>query len=683
MFKNMKLATKLGLGFGAVVLLMVALGVTGYIMFGRIDANATELSGHYIPAAKYATDVSELALNCRREEKNYLINHNEKYYQLAQGILEKLNEDLGKIDKLANEYDDTALAEQSRHARHVISQYGQLFEQAVVNTRANKVAAKAMDEKGRIVSNAAQNYVKDKQEEYNKATGEAKNKLLKARSIANMINQNVYRTRLREKEYIIHPDPNTWKRLTKHVADLKQGLVDLRKISTAAEDIQKIDAATKGTEEYLAAAKTWVANDQKLHEEILPKMKDAGDDAMETAAKAAVGAWGHADQSTADVTSIIASSNVIIIVSLIIGVVVGISLAVVITRGITRPVNRIVTGLTEGAQQTTAASTQVSAASQSLAEGSAEQAAAVEETAASVEEISAMVKQTAKNAQNANEMAKNNAANAGEAKSLSDSASEYAGKGQTAMKNLGEVIDNIKASSEETAGIIKTINEIAFQTNLLALNAAVEAARAGEAGKGFAVVAEEVRNLAQRSAEASGDTARLLEESQKYAANGVAASKEVADTLTEIGEVVQKVSINIAEVTAASDEQSRLTDEIARASDEQAEGISQINTGVAQMDTVTQSNAANAEETASASEELSAQAEELFGQVNQLKALVNGASAVAASQPAAFKPQRVATTRQVQSARKPAAAPKKTATQRSSGEPEAMIPMDDKELSNF
>ncbi len=374
--------------------------------------------------------------------------------------------------------------------------------------------------------------------------------------------------------------------------------------------------------------------------------------------------------------------NWLCIVAAIAATIAGVVIAVGIVRGVNRILSRVADNLGDNAQQVSSAAGQVSSASQSLAEGSSEQAAAVEETAASVEEISAMVKQNAKNAQNANEMAKNNAASANEAKGLADSASEYSAKGQTAMGNLAEVVDNIKTSSEETAGIIKTINEIAFQTNLLALNAAVEAARAGEAGKGFAVVAEEVRNLAQRSAEASGDTSRLLEESQKYAANGVTASKEVAEILTQIGDVAQKVSVNIAEVAAASEEQGRITDEVSRASDEQADGISQINTGVAQMDTVTQSNAANAEETASASEELSAQAEELFSQVNQLKALVTGASAIAASRSATFQPQQGAVARPVQPARpKPAAVQTKPKSQETS--PEETIPFDEKELANF
>ena len=284
----------------------------------------------------------------------------------------------------------------------------------------------------------------------------------------------------------------------------------------------------------------------------------------------------------------------ILLVSSIITAILGFAIAVILTRSIVNPINRIIASLTEGSEQVASASGQVSSASQSLAEGATEQAAGLQETSSSLEEMSSMTKQNADNAQQASTLA-------GEARKAADIGSE-------AMQRMSAAINDIQKSSDETAKIIKVIDEIAFQTNLLALNAAVEAARAGEAGKGFAVVAEEVRNLAMRSAEAAKNTANMIEESVKNSKNGV-------DIAGEVGKVLEDIVQGVGKTTD-------LVSEIAAASQEQAQGIDQVNTAVSQMDKVTQQNAANAEESASASEELSAQAESMNEIVNELVALV-------------------------------------------------------------
>jgi methyl-accepting chemotaxis protein len=239
------------------------------------------------------------------------------------------------------------------------------------------------------------------------------------------------------------------------------------------------------------------------------------------------------------------------------------------------------------AEQVASASNQISAGSQSLSQSSSEQASSLQEVSSSLQEMSSMTKQ--------------NADNAKQARNLSENARIEVNKGVESMKRLSEAVERIKKSSDETAKIVKTIDEIAFQTNLLALNAAVEAARAGDAGKGFAVVAEEVRNLAMRSADAAKSTANLIEDSVKNADGGVVINEEVLKNLNKIHSEVTKVSEVVAEIAAASEQQSQ--------------GVDQINTAIDQMNHVTQQTAANAEESASSAEELSGQANEMNGMV--------------------------------------------------------------------
>lgn len=246
----------------------------------------------------------------------------------------------------------------------------------------------------------------------------------------------------------------------------------------------------------------------------------------------------------------------------------------------------------------TEASAVVSGAAQEVSQGSMdlshrvqEQAAALEQTSATMEEMNSQIQSTSQNAIHATEEAQK--------------AQKNASSGVGVMQETIESMNKIQESSHKIAEIVTLIDGIAFQTNLLALNAAVEAARAGDHGRGFAVVAGEVRNLAQKSADAAKDIKHLIDETVERVNQGSALA-------TESGKVLSDINISINSVT-------QMIGEIATASHEQAEGIRQVHQAITQIDNVTQQNAALVEETSAASESLSEQSDILLKEISFFK----------------------------------------------------------------
>ena len=254
-------------------------------------------------------------------------------------------------------------------------------------------------------------------------------------------------------------------------------------------------------------------------------------------------------------------------------------------------------------------SDEIADASDSLARRTEQQAASLEETAAALEEITATVRRTAEGASHARSVV------AG-AKTDAETGGEVVGRAIVAM-------NAIATSSRAITQIIGVIDEIAFQTNLLALNAGVEAARAGDAGRGFAVVAQEVRALAQRSAEAAKEIKGLISASTRQVGEGV-------DLVGQTGEALGRIVGQVAEINTV------VTD-IAASAQEQASGLQQINVAIAQMDQVTQQNAAMVEESTAASHALAREAGDLDRLMGRFQV---GLDVTAAPPMSARKPSR-------------------------------------------
>ncbi len=337
--------------------------------------------------------------------------------------------------------------------------------------------------------------------------------------------------------------------------------------------------------------------------------------------------------STSDANSdLYENSRNITAVLIVLGVVAGVGLGLFISNGVTRPLGQAVEGarrmsqgdltvrlqaqgrdevaqllqaleemrgqvaqivarIRQGADAVSTASAEIAQGNQDLSSRTESQASALEETAASMEELSSTVRQNADNARQGNQLAQN--------------ASGVAVQGGEVVAQVVETMRGINDSSRRIADIIGTIDGIAFQTNILALNAAVEAARAGEQGRGFAVVAGEVRNLAQRSAQAAKEIKDLITDSVGRVEQGSAQVDQAGRTMEEVVASIRRVTDIMAEISAASGEQS--------------EGVAQIGEAVQNMDQATQQNAALVEQMAAAATSLRGQSQDLVETVSVFK----------------------------------------------------------------
>ncbi|MCL2496996.1 MAG: methyl-accepting chemotaxis protein [Symbiobacteriaceae bacterium] len=283
----------------------------------------------------------------------------------------------------------------------------------------------------------------------------------------------------------------------------------------------------------------------------------------------------HADE-TIKITSTLRIVSFVIVIA---GVVISMLLAFYISDLISKPLINATEKLREVNDNIGSAANELSDASNSLAEASSEQAASIEETSATMNQTASMILQTVENTFLAKELANE----------AGITMLEALGHAEELIKSMSE----LSASSSEIGKIVSTISSISFQTNILALNASVEATRAGEAGRSFMVVAEEVRSLAQQSAQMANDTDAIIKNNNALTLKSVDDSNSVSQIMDAVGEKARKTAELLSEISIASEEQSR--------------GIQQINLAMSEMEKATQSSAAISEESAAAAIELQSQ----------------------------------------------------------------------------
>ncbi len=621
MFKNMKLGTKIGIGFGLLILIACTLGGLAVYNMGRVQSQSTVLANEYVPEVDLANQVERASISTMYAIRGYTYTLNPAHLAEARKQLKELNGKLSECKELAK--NSTELDKLDGYADGCVS--NAVKYEKLANAMEEKHAG-IVESRKQLHSSAAQ-YIancneflagQNKKMKKGIETGADTTKLIEHLKKITLVNELIdlgNACRLATFKSQALRSPEIIRGAQKNFGKIDEKLADLRKITHLDVDLKILDSTKQAAHHYKLAMNQLLTN--WIAVEDLEKKQDlAGQAVLKEARATANDGMEQTKRVAQTAVASLSESSTIMTTGLVVALIIGIILAIFITRGVVKPFqkifkglktfstnelgemgetfNRIIGGITNGSQQVAAAAGQVSSSSVQLAEGASEQASGLEETSSSLEEMASMAKQNAESSQKAND--------------LMTETQQVVVQMSKATGDMSDAIEDIKKSSDETVKINKVIDEIAFQTNLLALNAAVEAARAGEAGKGFAVVAEEVRNLAMRSAEAAKNTADLLEGSQTKATNGVGIVARVIESITN----TEQNSSQVAELIA----------NISSASSEQAQGVDQINSAVSQMDKVVQQTAANAEESASASEELSAQAEQMNAIVAELAAMV-------------------------------------------------------------
>lgn len=626
--KNLKLTTKLTIGFGIVIAIAILLGGMAVLKMSSVRQIADTLSKESMPALAVANQVERTSLETMYEMRGYTYTENTDFLQKAEASLAEVLKNIDVAYKLGSSEPSLGdLKMAAEQAKAAALEYGQQVKETVQITN-------VLERERQSAKNAADDYMKtchdwlklqDARFDAALARSAPANELHKisekmaiANGIIDLGNEIIIGTW--EAQFRRSPEIFTKAKGVFKKVDAK--LSELRAMTPDAEESKLIEACASAGFAYEKNMETFLANWLK-REEVGKQRRVAANKVLDASQSSALAQLKSTQEATVSASSALFTASVVMVVGLLVGTAIGIFCAMVISRSIVRPIasmietlraiaggdlrvevkvdsqdeigqmaevaksmvsnlRSVVEEVRVAAGNVLVGSEEMSSSAENIAAGASEQAASVEEISSTMEESSASIRQ--------------NTDNARQTERIASKASQDA-------LETGDSVTAAVQAMKDIAQKISIIEEIARQTDLLALNAAIEAARAGEHGKGFAVVASEVRKLAERSQNAAAEISKLSGSSVQLAENaGGMLSKLVPD--------IRKNADLVKEISAASEEQSI--------------GASQINKAMQELDKVVQQNAASAEELASASTELSSQAEQLQSTIAFFKVTETG-----------------------------------------------------------
>ncbi|MBF0313418.1 MAG: MCP four helix bundle domain-containing protein [Oligoflexia bacterium] len=623
MFDQMKLGTKIWLGFGALLLISSILGGVAVISMMDVRTESNMLAQEYVPEVLLANEIERNSLNTMYNIRGYQFTGDENHFLIpGKKALANVEEGMKQIEELAEKSPHLVKLKQNLpDAKANVEEYKKLLEETVkIEGELHEIAKELNHAGGQYMKSVEILFnTQDKklEEDINKNSGrgELLERVEKLTMITKM-NNTGHEIRLARMKSLGERDVAIVESILPHFEKITEFGASLDKVFHDPKDKEELHAVLKDAKEYKEGTVKEIALRQKLNEISTLRGKTA-EAVLSAAEKTSIAGAEETKKIALSAATSLSVASTMMVFGLAFAVALGLGVAFVVTRSIVNLIMRICNSLAEASTQVNNASQELSSSAQQLASSSSEQASSIEETTASLEEMGGMVSNNVSNATSAAELSQ-------KVSGISEIGNEKMDQLQDSMKEILESNDQVEELVKVMSAIgekTKVMDEIVFQTKLLSFNASVEAERAGEHGRGFAVVAQEVGNLAQMSGQAAQEISHILTESIKTAKDITIANRKkvenganlVTDTAKALKEILQ--SANSVKSGA---------NQVLDASKEQAQGIKQINTAMSNLEKATQENAAQSEEVASTSEELGAQTEMLNSAVKQLYMMVNG-----------------------------------------------------------